>query len=182
MENFIALLRGINVSGHNVIRMARLQDIFKNLGFRDIRTYLQSGNVVFRTMESDPSQMERAITAAISLQLGLEVPALVLSTHALDQIVKKNPWQGRADMNPAFFHVTFLSGEPGPCDPALLLARKHVGEDLALFDRVVYLYCPQGYGQSKLTNTFLEKTLGTQATTRNWKTTLELWRMASDAV
>ncbi len=170
----IALLRGINVSGHNPIRMEALRRSFESLGYGRITTYLQSGNVVFVPPEDDPETTASHIAAKIREDFGWDVPVLVLTAEKLLAVASRNPLFKKPDIDPAFLHVTFLSSLPlSPDTPALAL-RCGPGERIVLDGDVVYLYCPGGYGNTKLSNTFLETKLGVKATTRNWKTVTQL--------
>jgi uncharacterized protein (DUF1697 family) len=103
---------------------------------------------------------------------------IVLTIEKLQQIIAENPFAGHPDKDDAFLHVTFPSGKPVHPDIAAIEAKMQGEEELAFTDRAVYLYCPHGYGKSKLTNNLIETKLNVGATTRNWKTTNKLLEMA----
>lgn len=178
MNTFIALLRGINVSGAKTIKMEELRLTFQKQGFENITTYIQSGNVVFSTTETATSQLTAKIAEAIKTDFGFEVPVIVLSCEELKTIIGNNPLNdGTKDT--AFLHVTFLAENPAAFNLSDIAAKKQGNEEIIISGKVVYLYCPHGYGKTKLTNTFLESKLKVTATTRNWKTANELFRLAS---
>jgi uncharacterized protein (DUF1697 family) len=173
-STYIALLRGINVSGQNAIRMPALRDSMARLGFQNVQTYLQSGNIVFQAPPTDESTLATAIMTEIRKDFGHEVPVLVLSAKTLASIANANPLRPKAGNEAALFHCTFLFQ---PVTPAAFLALQlpaTAGERAVLHDGTVLLHCPQGYGRTKLNNSYFECALGVTATTRNWRTVLAL--------
>jgi uncharacterized protein (DUF1697 family) len=178
MTTYIAMLRGINVSGHKIIKMERLRTVFEDVGFANVKTYVQSGNVVFETGEP-PAGLAAKIERTILNEFGFDVPVLTKSSKELQEIVKRNPFVKDAAIDQTKLHVTFLSDDP-PRNALELLQPLAVGAEQArLVSRAVYLYCPNGYGNTKLNNTALEKKLSCRATTRNWATTNKLLEMAA---
>jgi len=174
MTSYIALLRGINVSGKNAIRMEALRGSVAGLGLQDVQTCLQSGNLVFRTAKSDEAALAAAIQARITRDFGFEVPVLVLSAQQLGLIASANPLWPKTGGEAAQFHCTFLFQ---PVTPSLFRALKlpvTMDEQAILVDRAVLLHCPHGYGKTKLNNSYFERALGLCATTRNWRTVLTL--------
>jgi len=174
MNAYVALLRGINVSGQNAIRMPELQDSFSGLGFADVQTYLQSGNVVFRAGKSDEVELAAVIAARVTQDFGHVVPVLVISAKELDQVANSNPLWPKAGGNEKLFHSTFLSQPVSPGSFEALKLPAAVGERAVLVGRAVLLHCPHGYGKTKLNNSYFERALGVSATTRNWRTVLAL--------
>lgn len=181
MKSYISILRGINVSGQKLIKMDALRKTYENLGIRDVKTYVQSGNVVFNVSETEPDKLEQLIYNQVVKDFGFEVPVIVLTAEKLKQVVDNNPFVNDPDKDPAFMHVTFLSSTPGNYDKIVIESKKHDGEEISFSDDAVYLYCPNGYGRTKLNNNFLETRLKVTATTRNWKTVNELLKMAIDS-
>lgn len=174
---YIALLRGINVSGQKRIMMDALTKMFVELNLDNVQTYLQSGNVVFQTNETDFKKLEYQLSSRIEENFGINVPVLVLSADTLKSIVESNPFEkSKEDL---FIYVTFLYDIPNRIDKQNIEGRKSANEEIAFFERTIYLYCPNGYGRTKLNNNFLENFLKVRATTRNWKTVNELLRIAS---
>jgi uncharacterized protein (DUF1697 family) len=177
MTTYVALLRGINVSGHNIIKMERLRAVFEDLGFAHVQTYVQSGNVVFAADEP-PAGLAAKIERKILDEFGFEVPVLTKSAKELKDIVQRNPLAKDPAIDQAKLHVTFLSDDP-PRNALDTLKPLAVGaERVRIVDRAAYLFCPNGYGNTKLTNTAIEKRLSCRATTRNWTTTNKLLGMA----
>lgn len=172
--NCIALLRGINVGGKNRITMPELLDVFRFPGIRHAKTWLQSGNVVFETDEGNVSFMEPIISARITDILELNVTVLVRTSPEWKDIIYKMPWTAIPAEVAEHGHVTFLQTVPDPQKTIDLHVKQEEGEFWVLKGREVYLYCPFGYGRTKLTNSVFERKLDTAATTRNWKTVLAL--------
>jgi len=174
MTTYLALLRGINVSGKNSIRMPELRDSVSRLGFRDVQTYLQSGNIVFQADPSDEAALAASIQAKIAKDFGHEVPVLVLSAKDLAHIANSNPLWPKTGGDETLFHCTFLF-QPVAQDRFQALKLPAVaGERAVLVENAVLLHCPHGYGKTKLNNSFFERALGVPATTRNWRTVLAL--------
>ncbi|MBP1672309.1 MAG: hypothetical protein H6Q25_124 [Bacteroidetes bacterium] len=177
MNTFIALLRGINVSGHNLIKMTALKTCFQELDFQNIKTYLQSGNIVFQSSIDDTKMMGEIIKQKIEQEFGFSIPVLVITLNYLEKVISQNPFLNDSLKDPAFFHVTFLYSDQYLSNFDQIEIRKKENEAIVLDQDVIYLYCPDGYGQTKLTNTFIESKLKVGATTRNWKTVNELLKM-----
>jgi uncharacterized protein (DUF1697 family) len=178
MPTYISIVRGINVSGQKLIIMADLQKTYEKLGFGNIATYVQSGNVVFTGKKAAPEKLAASITQEIAKDFGFQVPVIVFSMLTLKQIIASNPFINDREKDIAYLHVTFLSAQPPKFDVKSIEEKKLSGEAIAFTNAAVYLYCPNGYGKTKLTNSFLESKLQVSATTRNWKTTTELVRLA----
>ena len=180
MNTYVALLRGINVSGKNAIRMAELQKTFERLGFGGVRTYLQSGNVVFQAPQVDEANLASAIEGGIKKDFGLEVPVLGLSATDLDRIARSNPLWPEAGGEETHFHATFLF-QPVSSKTFGALRLPVTGDERAiLVENVVLLHCPHGYGRTKLNNSYFERALGVPATTRNWRTVQALRDLCGD--
>lgn len=178
MTTYISILRGINVSGQKLIKMDALRKSYESLGFQDVSTYLQSGNVIFTGREADLIQLAQTISEQIEKDFGFQVPVIVLSIKKLQQIIDHNPFAKESSKDPTFLHVTFLSSPADKYDLTVIEERKQSGEEISVTEHAVYLYCPNGYGKTKLNNNFLETKLKVTATTRNWKTTCELLSVA----
>ena len=179
METYISILRGINVSGAAPIKMEALRKAYEKLDLRHVTSYIQSGNVVFKADENDTRTLENKIASQIEADFGIRVPVIVLTAKSLETIVEANPFTKDPAKNIAFLHVTFLVDTPEIVDRASIQEKKQGEEEISFSEKVIYLYCPHGYGRTKLNNNFLEKKLKVGATTRNWKTTLELLRIAN---
>ncbi|MFU8870363.1 DUF1697 domain-containing protein [Micromonospora sp. SL4-19] len=173
MTRYAALLRGVNV-GATRIAMADLRRLVADLGHEDVKTYLQSGNVVFTSPTNDAGKLARGIERAIADELGLTVPVLVRSDAELAAVAEASPYAGRQD-DPTRLLVAFLAAAPTKAKVAALTVPGGENLEYAVTGREVFLHYPDGgYGRTKFTNAYLEKTLGVVATTRNWKSVLAL--------
>ena len=174
MTTFVALLRGINVSGRNAIRMADLQQSLASLNFDDVRTYLQSGNVVFTASRTDADKLATVIRDRIAGDLRHHLNVLVMPAKELDTIASSNPLWPRPGAGETLFHATFLFQPVSQNVFRKLELPARAGEQAVLVGQVILLFCPYGYGKTKLNNGFFEKAFGVPATTRNWRTVLAL--------
>jgi uncharacterized protein (DUF1697 family) len=179
MPAYIAMLRGINVSGHKAIKMESLRASFAKLGFRGVQTYVQSGNVIFNSAAKAAGLLEK-IEKAIQEDFSFKVPVVLKTADELADIVKRNPFLKIPDADESKLHVTFLSNDPPKNAEALLQPHVTKPEEFHIDGRAVYLFCPNGYGRTKLTNTAIEKKFSCRATTRNWNTTKTLLKMAAE--
>jgi uncharacterized protein (DUF1697 family) len=176
MPAYAALLRAINLGSRNKISMPDLRALFEDVGGKDVRTHVQSGNVVFRSPERSPARLVTAIEQKISSDLGLDVKVLLRTAAQLDKVVRDSPFATSADASDV--HVTFLADSPAAERVAAIDPSKIEPDRFAVVGREVHLHCPNGYGRSKLSNAFLEKKLGQPGTTRNWRTVTTLADMA----
>jgi uncharacterized protein (DUF1697 family) len=176
---FVALLRGVNVGG-NPLPMAGLRARCAELGARDVRTYLQSGNVVF-TAGATAAQWEKRLAEALAGDSRLPVAVVVRTAAELRAVHEGNPFLGEDGVDPKTLHVTFLARTPAASAVAALAARESGGDRLRVAGREVYLHCPGGYGRTKLGNPVIERVAGCPATTRNWNTVTALVALATTA-
>lgn len=176
--SFIAILRGINVSGKNMVRMSELQRVLEQAGFRQVRTYIQSGNVLLESDETGQAVLEARIKAAIAEAFGFNIPVLVRDRAEWEAVARNNPFVNTRNEAIDKLHVTFLAAEPAAEKVEQLAGLDFAPEEFMLSGRTVYLFCPNGYGNAKLTNNFLENKLKVGTTTRNWKTVLALLELA----
>lgn len=180
MKPFISILRGINVSGKNLIKMAALKTLYESLNFENVQTYVQSGNVIFAANATDLKILENKITTQIKKDFGFDVPVIVLTADRLGAIIKHNPFTKDNKKDHSFLHVTFLANIPTEINRIGIEAKKLAGEEIEFAEDVIYLYCPSGYGKTKLNNNFLENKLKVIATTRNWKTVNEILEIVKE--
>lgn len=180
MYTYISILRGINVGGKHKIRMEQLRNLYQNLGFKNVQSYIQSGNVVFLAKNDSLKKLEKQILDALKNTFGFEVPIMVKPLNEWKTIIDDNPFAQDTDKEEQFLHVTFLARPilTERINKEKIIAKKRPGEEVAVYQNAVYLYCPIGYGRTKLNNNFFERELKTLATTRNWKTTNRLLRIA----
>jgi uncharacterized protein (DUF1697 family) len=179
VPTFVAMLRGINLGSHNRVAMPALRELFEALGFDDVSTYVQSGNVVFTAGgKKDDSKLAAGIERRIKKDLGLDVTVVVRTAAELKKVLGANPFLAQGK-DPAGLHVTFLADKAPAAKAKDLSAEDWSPDEVKVKGREVYLHCPKGYGRSKLQNALIEKRLGTGATTRNWKTVTKLAELAS---
>jgi uncharacterized protein (DUF1697 family) len=178
MPTYIAMLRGINVSGHNIIKMEQLRASFTALGFGNTKTYIQSGNLVFEALNDSTAGLAEKISRRILGDFGMSVPVALKTAKEIGQIIKRNPFPGMPGVDHSKLHVTFLAGDPPQKAHEQLLPLAAKSEQVRIVGQEVFLYCPDGYGKTKLSNTAIEKKLRLGATTRNWKTVNTLLAMA----
>lgn len=176
MKTWVALFRGINVGGNNILPMKELVAALENVGCQEVETYIQSGNTVFRSEETDASLLSNRIGAAIKESHSFEPRILVLGSGEVERVVGSNPFP-EAESEPKSLHVYFLSSSPERPDLEALEGIKGDRERFVLEGDVFYLYAPDGVGKSKLAAK-AEKLLGVSATARNWRTVRKLLAMA----
>jgi uncharacterized protein (DUF1697 family) len=178
----VALLRGINVGGHNKVAMADLREVVASLGHGDVATYIQSGNVVFSAGETDAAALAAALEQAIAGSLGVPARVVVLSRDELAQVTRDNPYAG--EPNQKTVHAVFLSGEPGPevaervAAAQKTAAQQGSGDSAQLIGRTIFLHTPDGYGRSDLAAALVKigqnKNDTVTGTARNWATVIKL--------
>jgi len=178
MPAIVCLLRGVNLGGHNLIKMDDLRALCASLKCRNPQTYVQSGNVVFESGEKNQVTLSRKIAAAIERKCGFR-PSVILRTAAeLRGVVQRNPFAGRSGIEPGKLLVTFLAEKPARAAAAALKKRAISPEELHLIGSEIYVYFPNGAGRSRLNWSSLDKTLQTTGTARNWNTVTKLLAMA----
>jgi uncharacterized protein (DUF1697 family) len=176
MKTYVALFRGINVGGNNVLPMKDLVALLENIGSQNVTTYIQSGNAVLQNREEDASLLSSKIRAAIKKSHGFEPQVLLLEPKEIERAVESNPFP-EAESEPKTLHVHFLASRPKNPDLGALDSIKSDRERFALRDRFFYLHAPDGIGRSKLAAN-AEKLLGVALTGRNWRTVRKVMTMA----
>lgn len=170
----VALLRGINVAGHKMVAMSDLRDLVTKLGFVDVRSLLQSGNLVFRSKRRTPDQIEHLLETEALKGLGLQTDFFVRTAEEWKRIIERNPFQKEAEKDPGHLVAMFLKSAPNG-DAVADLQNAIIGREVVRADgRHMYITFPDGQGRSRLTNALIEKKLGTRGTGRNWNTVLKL--------
>lgn len=173
------MLRGINVSGHKLIKMEELRNMCDDLGLKNTKTYIQSGNIVFQDKKTSTDTLAKKIAKKITDTFDFEVPVMVKEAKELMEVLNNNPFLIKRKEDIAKLHVTFLSEIPDKEAVEKIKEGPYASDEWIVNGQAVYLFCPNGYGTTKLTNTFFEHKLKVTATTRNWKTITELAKMAS---
>ncbi len=175
-RTYIALLRAVNVGGVASLPTKDLLRLLEKLGLADVRTYIQSGNAVFRADRNKAARLPAKMRAAIGRKLGFAPEVILLRREDLESAVAANPYP-EADAAPASLHLTFLASAPKSPDLAALEKIRKPNERFALKGRVFYLHAPDGAGKSKLVAR-IERALGVAGTTRNWRTVRKLVELA----
>ena len=175
--SYVALLRGVNVGGRNKLPMRELAAMFVEAGCEDVRTYIQSGNVVFRADPSVADGLTARITAAVAAGRGYQIPVAIRTAADLAGVVHGNPFLA-AGADPSKLHVGFLAETPDPARVATLDPDRSPPDAFEVRGSEVYLHFPNGVARSKLTNVYFDRTLGTVSTVRNWRTVCKLQEMA----
>ncbi|MEJ2292973.1 MAG: DUF1697 domain-containing protein [Deinococcales bacterium] len=166
---WVALLRGINVGGKRKVAMAELVALFEELGARETRTYLQSGNVVFRADAAVAGALPAAVERACESRFGFAVPALLRSAGELQAVLTGNPFH-RPGADEKQLHVVFLTEEPEANAVAALDPNRSSPDAFAVRGREIYLRLPNGMARTRLTNDYFDRALATTSTVRNWRT------------
>jgi len=180
MPAYVAMRRGINVSGHKPIKMEDLRALCSDLGFRDVETYVQSGNIVLQSSLENPTIISKRIGAKIIESFGFEVAVIVRTSKEMRNVISNSPFLKENGIDSSKLHVTFLSEIVQETSLEKLAELSTTSQDRFHFaPREIYVYCPSGYGRTKLSNVGIEKALSVTATTRNWKTTNKLFEMVS---
>ena len=174
----IALLRGINVGGNRKILMADLRSLFEELGYTNVETYIQSGNVVYDIYKSENSpESARRIQDVVLEKFGYEVPVIVVTATDLQIAVDLNPYFQANPDDISKYHLTLFSDFPEKEKVDAIAEIDFTPDEFVITGKQVFIRCERKYHESKLTNNFFEKKLGVQATTRNWKTVMKLAEM-----
>jgi uncharacterized protein (DUF1697 family) len=180
MPVLISMLRGVNLGPHNRIKMDALRALYESLKLKDSRTYVQSGNVIFRTNEKNHAQLSKTIQAAIEKKLGCSPAVILRTTDEMRKAVAASPFKHRKDLEPGKILVTFLNAQPPDGAQAALEAFKDYPEELHLKGRELYIYFPNGAGKSKLPWSSVEKFLKVNGTARNWNSVTKMLEIAEE--
>jgi len=178
MPVVIALLRAVNVGGHALIKMDRLRTLFSSLKCKDVQTYVQSGNVIFRTDEKDLVKLTKTIQRAIAKKFGVTPGVMLRTTADLRDVMARNPFSKRRNIEPAKLHVSFLGAKLDQNAHDLLSALPLKGEELVPSGSELFIYFPNGAGKSKLPWGKIDRICLTQGTARNWNSVTKLLEMA----
>jgi uncharacterized protein (DUF1697 family) len=178
MNTYIALLRGINVGGNNKLPMRELVPLLQGLGLHNVKSYIQSGNVVFQSEPADPTRLSHAITGAIRQSHGFAPYVFILDRDALQTAVAANPFP-EAETEPKSLHLFFMDASPQSLSAEALDRVKAPDERYRLIGQVFYLHAPAGIGRSKLAET-VGKGWGVNITARNWRTVTKVLDIAAE--
>jgi uncharacterized protein (DUF1697 family) len=178
METYLALLRGINVTGRNKLPMKELAAMFEDVGCSDVRTYIQSGNVVFTAPATLARRIPTLMNEAIGEQFGYDIPVVLRRASELADIVAANPFAGRG-IDAKQLHVAFLADAPDGDAIAELDPQRSPPDEFVVVGGQIYLRLPAGMARTKLTNAYFDRVLDTVSTMRNWRTTKKLLELST---
>ncbi|HKS71791.1 MAG TPA: DUF1697 domain-containing protein [Terriglobales bacterium] len=178
MPTYISLIRGINVGGHKKVGMEPLRKAVSALGFKNVRTYIQSGNIIFEGPKQSTSAISKKIESILVQEFGHAASVITKTPEELGSAIAKNPFLKEKAIDPSRLHVTFLTGCPAPADLKRLEAIPSGTDRFQCQGDVLYLHLPGGMGNSKLGNAPFEKLLSVRGTARNWRTVNALHEMA----
>ncbi|HEX8562156.1 MAG TPA: DUF1697 domain-containing protein [Flavobacterium sp.] len=173
---YIALLRGINVSGQKLIKMEALRKALEQLPFTNVSTYIQSGNILFESEEQNIGALQQLISTSIKDNFNFDVATIVITPRCLQSIIENRPIDSTAD--PAQPYVAFLSDIPAQSDSLAFMNADFGGDTFLMQGRHMYIYYANSAGKTKLTNAVIEKKLKARSTARNWKTVKALFELA----
>lgn len=180
MAVLISMLRGVNLGPHNRIKMDALRAMYASLGLEDARTYVQSGNVIFRTKEKNTQKLATNIQDAIEKKFKCRPAVILRTTDELRRTIAASPFSGRRNLEPGKILVTFLADAPPADATSKLDAFKSYPEEVHLNGREMFIYFPNGAGRSKLPWSQVEKFLKVTGTARNWNTVLAMLEIAEE--
>jgi len=178
MPVLISLLRGVNVGGHHKVKMEDLRSLYESLGFDGVQTYINSGNVIFRTAARDLARLPKRIEDAIERACGFHSDVILRAPVDLRGVIERNPFAARPAMDPSRLAIHFLAADPGASARQQLLAIQAAPEEVHIGGRELYIYYTNGMARPKLSLPLVEKTLQTSGTSRNWNTVRKLLELA----
>jgi uncharacterized protein (DUF1697 family) len=180
MPTFVSLLRGVNMAGHNKIKMTDLSALYKTLGFEDAETFIQSGNVVFNTIENLPvPEIAARIEAAVLKKFNYNVPVIIRAPEELMDIISINPFLEEENFNTGKLAVIFLNEEPSEEQIEKVKNVNYPPDKFKIAGKEIFIYCPNGFGKSKIYTGFFENKMNVTGTARNWKTLNTLLEIAN---
>lgn len=183
METYISFLRGVNMTGHNSIKMTDLSELFTKLVLKDAETYIQSGNVVFcETGEIPPSALTAKIEQAIMEKFNYIIPVMIRTQTELADLFTSNPFLDEPDFDPSKMAVIFLHDVPSDNQLRKVEDVDYPPDKFEIIGREIYTYCPNGFGKTKIYTNFFEKKMGVIGTARNWKTITTLLSIAGKKI
>jgi uncharacterized protein (DUF1697 family) len=180
MSRNVAFLRGINVSGQKIIKMEKLKEIFESMKFRNVRTYIQSGNVLLDSPAADSGKLTNKIESSLKKSLGYDVPVMIRSISEIEKIIKRNPFQKAKLDDSLRLYISFLSEEPDDELKKQLLNSTDEIAEYKITGREVYTLYKRTKAKHPFSNNFVEKKLKVKATTRQWNVVKELFELGSD--
>lgn len=178
MKTYIVLLKGINVGGHKKISMLELRELLLKMGFENVRTYIQSGNVILQSSEEETKKIEALIAKALFDYFGFEVSVLVVTRVHLKRIFDNSPY---TDEEKKASYFMMLHNIPDEDSVKVASEKVYEGEDYQIINDCIYYYSAKGFGKSKFNTNFFERKLKTFATARNYNTMVKLLSLSTDS-
>lgn len=179
MQTYISLLRGINMTGHNSIRMTDLQALYRKLGYKDAETYIQSGNVIFSSVDDlTPSEISSKIEKSILRSFNYEITVLIRKVEEIKKLESVNPFLKMENFDPSKMAVLFLDQEPSESQIQKVINIDYPPDKFKVIGSEIFIYCPNGFGKTKLYTNFFERKMGVAGTGRNWRTVNKLLEIA----
>ena len=178
MNTYIAILRGINVSGQRLIKMQDLKLHLEKFEFFNIKTYIQSGNIIFSSNELNTKKIGADVVKCIKANFGFEAPVIIRKAEEWIEVVNNNPFIKQPEIEVDKLHVVFLEKKLEKIYISKVEKKDFTPDEFLFNKKEIYLYCPNGYAKTKLSNNFFEKVLHQKATTRNWKTVNKILEIA----
>ncbi len=179
MPVYIALLRGVNLAAHHRMKMEALRAVCESLKLRDVQTYVQSGNIVFRAKETDTVKLAARLEKAIEAEFGFRPPVILRTTAQWKEAIGRNPFVGRAEVEPNRLLVHFLADDPGEEARERARAVPVAVEELHFFERELYIFFPNSMARPGFSMAAVERALKVSGSGRNWNSVLKLMEMAS---
>lgn len=182
MNNYIAFLRAVNIAGHNMIKMKDLADLLSKSGFEGVKTYIQSGNIIFRSAGNlSDSEIASKIEMEIFKKFALNIKVMIRSQKELAGLSSRNPFLKEENFNPSKMAVNFLHEAPSAEGMEKIKDVDYPPDKFKISGREIFVYCPNGFGRTKLYTNFFENKMGVTGTARNWKTVITLAEMAAES-
>jgi uncharacterized protein (DUF1697 family) len=177
LSTYVALLRAVNVGGNNKLPMKDLVEMFVDAGCTNVRTYIQSGNVLFSAAPRLAAQLPATISAEIAKRFGYKTPVILRTPEQLREVIRRNPFL-KAGAAEETLHIMFLAGTPKPSDIDRLDPARSAPDEFIVLGQEIYLRLPNGMGRTKLLNSYFDSKLATTSTARNWRTVLKLLELS----
>ena len=183
MKTYAAFLRGVNMTGHNSIKMTDLTSMFIKMGYADAITYIQSGNVIFRgTGNSSDREIELKFEKEITSRFKYDIKVMIRSVNEMKNFFSVNPYLDEENFYPAKIAVLFLNEKPSNDQIMKVKDVDYPPDKFKIVGSEIYVYCPNGFGRTKLYTNFFEKKMGISGTARNWKTITTILNLAEKQV
>lgn len=174
------MLRGINMTGHNIIKMTELVALFRKIGYTDAETYIQSGNIVFTSHNAKINELSSGLQRAILSEFNLNIAVIIRTSDEMKKIISANPFLQEPDFDPSKMAVLFLENKPSDAQVLKVAGIDYPPDKFHINGSEIYVYCPNGFGKTKLYTNFFEAKMKVTGTARNWRTVSKLMEMAEN--